>query len=319
MSKRQTNILVFSPNLTDVEAYVESIRKEGYLSVQGATTFEEAEKYLPNTEVILAWKFPTQLLNKPISSSVRWFQSMGAGVNDLVTDPSIPKDMFITRIVDQFGTYISEYVFSFLLDIVKDGPRMRQAQLKQSWDSFTSDTLKGKTIGIAGLGSIGAEIVRKARAFDMNVNGLSFSGKQASLVDQHYFPNQWLEFVKELDYLVQTLPLTDQTHYVINKDILLAMKPNACLINVGRGALINEDHLISVMQSGHLQAAILDVFEKEPLPKGHILWSMPNVYVTSHLSGPSTVEGVSHFFIKNLKRYLEEQPLHGLVDRKLGY
>lgn len=319
MSNRQPNILVFSPQKTDVEAYVERIHNEGFLSVKGATTFEEAEKYLPGTEMILGWEFPTELLNKPIASSVRWFQSMGAGVNDLVTDKLMPEDMIITRIVDQFGTYISEYVFSFLLDIVKDGPRMRQAQLKQTWDPFTSDTLKGKTIGIAGLGSIGAEIVRKARAFDMNVNGLSFSGKQAALVDQHYSANQWMEFVEKLDYLVLTLPLTDRTHHVINKDTLLAMKPNSCLINVGRGSLINEDHLISVMKSGHLQAVVLDVFEKEPLPKGHPLWSLSNMYVTSHLSGPSTIEGVSHFFIENLKRYLKEQPLHGLVDRKLGY
>ncbi|MEX6702742.1 D-2-hydroxyacid dehydrogenase [Peribacillus frigoritolerans] len=237
----------------------------------------------------------------------------------MIADKSIPKNITLTRIIDQFGASISEYVFSFLLDIVKDGPRMKQSQLERRWDPFISETLKGKTIGVAGLGSIGAELVRKARAFDMNVHGLSFSGKQATLVDLHFTPGQWAEFVKDLDYLVLTLPLTDSTYHIINQDLLLAMKSNAYLINVGRGALIDEGDLISVMRAGHLQGAVLDVFETEPLPKEHVFWSMPNVFVTSHLSGPSTINEVSNFFIENLRRFLSEQPLNGLVDRNRGY
>ncbi|MEY8189900.1 D-2-hydroxyacid dehydrogenase [Peribacillus simplex] len=313
------NILVFSPIQKEVEAYADCIRNTGFISVKAAKTLGEVEKYLPGTEVILGWNFPTQLLYKPMASSVRWFQSMGAGVNDLIADKSIPKNITLTRIIDQFGAYISEYVFSFLLEIVKDGPRMKQSQMERRWDPFISDTLKGKTIGVAGLGSIGAELVRKARAFDMNVHGLSFSGKQATLVDLHFTPNQWGEFVKDLDYLVLTLPLTDSTYHILNKDLLLAMKSNAYLINVGRGALIDEGDLISVMRAGHLQGAVLDVFETEPLPKEHVFWSMPNVFVTSHLSGPSTINEVSNFFIENLRRFLSEQPLKGLVDRNRGY
>ena len=196
---------------------------------------------------------------------------------------------------------------------------MRQSQREQRWDPFISESLAGKTIGVAGLGSIGAEIVRKARAFDMNVHGLSVSGKQAPLVDCHFTPDEWENFVQDLDYLVLALPLTSATHHVMNRDILLAMKSKACLVNVGRGALIDEGDLLAVMQSGHLQAAILDVFETEPLPKDHAFFTMPNVYATSHLSGPSTTDGVSRFFIENVKRFLHDQPLHGLVDWKRGY
>lgn len=313
----QPNILVYSPK--QAEAYATCIRNFGFTSVKVATTPEEAERYLPQTEVILGWKFPTPLLNKPMSSSVRWFQSTGAGVNELIADTSIPENIMITRIIDQFGGYISEYVFTYLLYILKDVHRMRQSQLEHRWDPFISESLVGKTIGVAGLGSIGTEIVRKARAFDMNVHGLSVSGKRAPLVDRHFTPAEWGKFVKDLDYLVLTLPLTNATHHIINRDILLAMKSKACLVNVGRGALIDEDALQSVMQLGHLQAAILDVFETEPLPKDHTFFSMPNIYITSHLSGPSTTYGVSQFFIENLNRFLNDQPLHGLVDRKRGY
>lgn len=319
MSTYQPNILVFNPNQEEVHAYADCIRDLGVTSVKVAATLEEAEMYLPHTEIILGWKFPTQLLHHPIASNVRWFQAMGAGVNDLVADKSIPDSIKLTRIVDQFGTYISEYVMTFLLHIVKDVSRLRQAQMERNWDPFISESLAGKTIGVAGLGSIGLEIVRKTRAFDMKVHGLSFSGKQAHLVDCHFTPDNWVEFVKDLDLLVTILPLTEDTYHIINEEILLAMKPDACLVNVGRGPLIKEEALISVMQSGRLRAAVLDVFEIEPLSKDHAFWSMPNVYVTSHLSGPSTVQGVCSFFADNLKRYMNGEALHGLVDRERGY
>ncbi|KAB2332069.1 D-2-hydroxyacid dehydrogenase [Cytobacillus depressus] len=319
MTTIQPNILVYNPKKEEAKAYAECIRDFGFTSVKEASTLEAVEKYLPDTEVVLGWKFPTEILNQPIASKVRWFQSMGAGVDDLVADKSIPDHIHLTRIVDQFGTYISEYVFTYLLHIVKDVSCIRQSQNEQIWDPFISESLAGKTIGIAGLGSIGAEIVRKARAFDMNVHGLSFSGKQASLVERHYTPDDWTEFVKDLDYLVTILPLTEATYHIVDRELLLAMKPTACIVNVGRGALINEEDLINVMQTGHLRAAVLDVFEKEPLPKEHPFWSMPNVYVTPHISGPSTVNGVCRFFAENLKRFINEQPLYGLVDRERGY
>jgi glyoxylate/hydroxypyruvate reductase A len=138
-------------------------------------------------------------------------------------------------------------------------------------------------------------------------------------VDRHFTSEEWIEFVKGLDYLVLTLPLTDATKHLINRDILLAMNPRAYLINVGRGALINEGDLVSVMSLGHLQGAILDVFETEPLPEDHVLYTMPNVYTTSHLSGPSTTRGVCQFFVDNLQRYIDNQPLLGVVNRERGY
>ncbi|HEU5138923.1 MAG TPA: D-2-hydroxyacid dehydrogenase [Bacillales bacterium] len=319
MNSPQPNILVFNPDSSEAKAYAESVRHYGFTSVKSASTTEEANKLLSETEVILGWKFPLELLIQPVASSVRWFQSTGAGVDDLVADDSIPVDITLTRIIDQFGSSISEYVFMFLLHVAKDGSRMRRAQTEKLWDPFIPASLAGKTIGVAGLGSIGSEIVRKARAFDMSVYGLSYSGKQAALVDRHFTPGQWSEFVGELDYLVLTLPLTEATHHIVSKKVLISMKSTACLVNVGRGALIKEDDLIDVMQSGHLHAAVLDVFENEPIPKNHVFWTMPNVLVTSHLSGPSTVDGVSHFFAENVKRYLAGKALAGVVDKERGY
>ncbi len=315
--KKQLPILVYHPK--DAPLYAEAIRNSGFENVKTAKALEEAEKHLSGIEVIFGWEFPAQLLKLPIASSVRWFQSTGAGVDDLVADKSIPKEIILTRIVDQFGSPIAEYVFAFLLYIVKDVARMMEAQQQRSWDFFIPGSLAGKTIGVAGLGSIGTEIVRKARVFDLNIYGLSASGKQAHIVDQHYQPNEWKEFVKNLDYLILTLPLTEETRHAVNRDLLLSMKADACLVNVGRGALVNENDLFAVLKEGHLKAVVLDVFDKEPLVKDHPFYSLPNIYLTPHLSGPSTVDGVSRFFLDNLERFLSGQHLQGIVDRKLGY
>jgi len=310
-------ILVYRPD--QVEYYKELIEKHGVSNVYTASTLEEAEKHLPNTEVILCWHFPLDLLKTSEASSVRWIQSMGAGVDDLVNHPSISNDIQITRIVGQFGTPISEFVFGYMLYLTNDIARTREQQAKHQWTPFNARLLSGRKIGVAGLGNIGLEIVRKARAFDMEVYGLSMSGAKADHVDRHFGPDHWKAFVKELDYLVLTLPLTEDTRWAVNREVLLSMKPDATLINVGRGALVNESDLIEILQEGHLGAAVLDVFEKEPLPEQHPFWSMPNVLVTPHLSGPSTPEGVGEFFVQNLQRYIEGKSLQGVVRREFGY
>ncbi|WP_028552751.1 D-2-hydroxyacid dehydrogenase [Paenibacillus sp. UNC451MF] len=316
MRKTAPNILVYH---READKYANVLREHGYTSIQTASTREEALLYLKETDVILSWRFPTDLLTGPEAAKVRWIQSTGAGIDDLVTDSNIPSNIKITRILDQFGGLISEYVFAYLLYITKELPRMREAQAQSRWEPFKVGTLKGKVIGVAGLGSIGSEIVRKARAFDMTVYGLSFSGTKADLVDQHYDATNWESFVRELDYLILTLPLTPATHHVINKEIMSVMKPNASIVNVGRGQLVSEEDLVAIMEEGLLHAAVLDVFENEPLDPSHPLWSLPNVYVTPHLSGQSNFEEVGRFFVDNLRLFEQGAELIGTVNRQRGY
>ncbi len=315
MIPSQPNILVYAPE--GAEVYADWIRRSGYSSVRSASTANEARALLEGTEVLLCWKFPVGEVELP--ASIRWIQSMGAGVNDWLNGERLSADVTLTRIVGQFGGPIAEYFFAYLLYLAKDIPRLTAAQHSRAWDPFLTDFLTKKTIGVAGLGSIGKEVVRKARAFDMKVKGLSFTGSSADLVDHHYASVEWKSFVQDLDYLVLTLPLTPQTEGVLTRDLLLTMKPTACVVNVGRGQLIVEQDLVDVMKKGHLRAAVLDVFEQEPLPNSHPFWDMPNVIITPHLSGPSIPEEVCQFFMDNLQRYQEKAPLAGVVDRKLGY
>ncbi|NOU94693.1 D-2-hydroxyacid dehydrogenase [Paenibacillus sp. LMG 31456] len=310
------NILVY---YNEAEKYAAILKEHGYTSVKTAKTLDEALVHLPGTEIILGWNFPSHLLAQPEAATVQWVQSTGAGIDNLVADRTIPEKIVLTRIVDQFGGMISEYVFAYLLLHCKDIPRLLAAQANREWDKFSPGSLEGKVIGVAGLGSIGVEIVKKARAFHMKVHGLSLSGKNADIVDRHFTAADWKTFVSELDYLVLTLPLTSETRHVINRDILLSMKSNACLVNVGRGQLIVESDLIEVLKEKQHQTAVLDVFEKEPLDKENPLWSLSNVFITPHLSGLSKIEEVGRFFIDNLRRFEQGASLQGIVNRERGY
>ena len=243
--KNEPTILIYSPN--DADIYARLLQKKGYTKVSWASTPEEAKKRLPDTEVLVCWNFPLYLLSSPEASKLNWIQSLGAGIDDLMKSKHIPEQVMVTRVVDQFGIPISEYVFAYLLYVNKNISKAEAQQQEKKWTPFITETLAGKTIGVAGLGSIGKEIVKKARAFNMLVYGLSFSGAQSNLVDRHFRADQWLSFVKELDYLVLTLPLTEETLDVVNRELLLAMKSNATIVNVGRGKCIAEKDLIDVL------------------------------------------------------------------------
>lgn len=286
-------------------------------TVLTASTAEEAGPLIGDAEILFGAGFPTELMAS--AAHLRWVQSINAGINELVAAEAIPDTVTLTRIVGQFGTPIAEYVFAECLAHVRELERTRTAQRERRWDHFVAGTLAGKTLGVAGLGSIGREIVRKGRAFDMQVYGLSRSGTAAGIVDRHFGPNDWLEFAAGVDVLVLTLPWTAETAGVIARSVLAAMRPDSLLVNVGRGALIDDEALIEAAREGRIGGAVLDVFQHEPLPADHPLWSTPNIIVTPHISGPSTVDGVSQFFLANLQRYLAGEPLLGVVDRVRGY
>ncbi|RXZ83129.1 D-2-hydroxyacid dehydrogenase [Paenibacillaceae bacterium] len=301
------------------EQYAEYLREAAGCSIRTAATPDEAAEQLLGTDIILCWQLPGALLSAPEASTVRWIQSTGAGIDTLINSSDVPDSIMITRIVDQFGKLIAEYVLGYMLFHNKGIGRLLVDQQSRIWGEQHVETLEGKVIGVAGLGSIGAEVVARARAFNMIVHGLSSSQEKAGLVDRHYTADEWTAFVRELDYLVLTLPLTEETRHVVTLDVLRELKETACIINVGRGPLIVEESLVSHLQSHPQQTAVLDVFDKEPLPNDHPFWSLPNVIVTPHLSGPSRADDVSRFFLDNLERFKRGEPLKGIVDRQRGY
>jgi glyoxylate/hydroxypyruvate reductase len=309
-------ILVYSRRIApDLRAWL--LEHDAPGTVLAASTPDEARALMGEAEILFGASFPMDLV--ATAPHLRWIQTMNAGVEELVTADGIPPVVTLTRVVDQFGPSIAEYVFAECLAHIRSLDRTRAAQQEHRWDHFVADTLQGKTLGVAGLGSIGREIVRKGRAFDLRMHGLSRTGTAAGIVDRHFTPDEWPAFAASVDVLVLTIPRTPQTEGVVGRAVLSAMRPDALLINVGRGALLDEAALIERARAGCIGGAILDVFVEEPLPADNPLWSTPNIVITPHISGPSTVDGVGAFFLANLQRYLAGESLVGVVDRGRGY
>ena len=153
-----------------------------------ASTPEEARPSIAEVDILFGASFPLELIAD--APRLRWIQSMNAGVEELVAAGEIPPSVTITRVIEQFGKPIAEYVFAEYLAHVRELERTRTGQRERRWDHFVAGTLEGRTLGVAGLGSIGREIVRKGRAFDMRVFGSSRTGVAAGIVDRHFGPDE---------------------------------------------------------------------------------------------------------------------------------
>lgn len=291
-----------------------------------------------DAEIIYAVKYPPrpdQALN------LRWVQVHWAGVDSLLNTPIWNSDIALTTASGIHAPNMAQYVMTQILVWAHRVPRWFQFQRlskwpSQRWELFLPDELRGRTLGIIGYGSIGREIARLAKGFGMHVlatkldarhpedNGYTLVGigdPRGELPDRIYPSEATRSMLAECDYIVNTLPLTKKTHHFFDETLFKEMKPNAFLINIGRGRVINEQDLIKALKKGWIAGAGLDVFETEPLPEESPLWTMDNVILTPHVSGftSSYDERATDLFAENLRRYLAGEKLLNLVNREEGY
>jgi phosphoglycerate dehydrogenase-like enzyme len=254
----------------------------------------------------------------PKLPGLKWVQATWAGVEPLL-DPALRRDYILTNARGVFGGLMSEFVFGYLLLHERKILQRLEAQKHQRWDASLTGTLRGKTLGLLGVGSIGAELARTAKFFGMTVRGYTRESETSQLVDRYYHGTELLEFARGLDYLVSVLPNTAQTYHLINSDLFSVLPASALFINVGRGSAVEASALIHALETGALAGAVLDVFEQEPLPAGHPLWSAPNLFITGHTSAPSIPADIAQVFIENYRLYSAGQPLKYQVDFERGY
>jgi len=254
----------------------------------------------------------------PRLSQLKWAQSIYAGVEPLV-DPSQRRDYVLTNARGVFGEWMSEYVFGYLLFLEKRMLDRIKAQQSREWKRDESGTLRGKTIGLLGVGSIGTHLAEMAKHFGMNVKGFTRESEISTQVDTYYHGNDLLKFAAGLDYLVSVLPRTKGTNQLVDQAFLQALPDHAVFVNIGRGNSVDEAALVEALQEGKLGAAVLDVFEQEPVPVEHPFWSTPNLYMTYHTSAISYPEDITKLFIENYYRYCEGKPLKYIVDFEKGY
>jgi glyoxylate/hydroxypyruvate reductase len=309
-------ILVYHPD--EAKEYAALVRApRGRLALTVCTTPGEAAAAVSETDVIYAWKFPPELY--PRATRLRWVQAMGAGV-EWVLVPGLPDRVIVTRAPGVFGPWMREYVLGWCLSVTQRMATYRAAQQQQRWREETlPERLGGKTMVIVGLGDIGRAIAAGARALGMRVVGVSRSGRSLREADRVYRLPRLSKALGEGDFIVLVLPLTEQTRGLIGASELGAMRPTAWLLNVGRGAVVDEAALIPALRERRIAGAVLDVFAREPLPADHPLWALDNVVVTPHIAGPSTAPEIAPVFNDNLARFLAGRPLRHVVDRVRGY
>ncbi|MGD0610563.1 MAG: D-2-hydroxyacid dehydrogenase [Anaerolineales bacterium] len=249
---------------------------------------------------------------------LRWVQVTWAGVEPLL-GPEARRDYLLTNARGVFGDLMSEYVFAYLLLHERRILARYLAQQDHRWDATETGVLRGKRIGLLGVGSIGAVLAHTAKHFKMSVYGYTRGSEGCPDVDAYYHGAALLAFAFGLDYLVSLLPGTPETHHLVNASLLGALPARAVFVSVGRGSVVDEDALAEALRTGRLAGAVLDVFEQEPLPPEHIFWSTPNLLISSHTAAPSFPEDVTGLFIENYRLFLEGQALKYRVDFERGY
>lgn len=248
---------------------------------------------------------------------LKWAQAIWAGVEPLM-QAGLRRDYVLTNARSVFGPLMSEYVFAYLLLHERKVLQRLENQRKGEWDKTITGTLRGKTIGLLGVGSIGAHLASTAKHFGIAVHGFTRSSESSPDVDQ-YFHEDLPAFASSLDYMVCVLPNTPATRRLVDASMLGALPPHAILVNAGRGATLDEHALAQALAEGRIAGAVLDVFEQEPLPPDHIFWQTPNLFITSHTAAPSFPQDIAAVFIENYMRYIRGQELNYPVDFELGY
>ncbi|WP_420642979.1 D-2-hydroxyacid dehydrogenase [Candidatus Leptofilum sp.] len=276
-----------------------------------------------------------------LAPNLQWVQTHYAGVDSLESSELWDSRILITTASGVHAANMAQYALTQILAWAHRVPnwfKYKQTQYwtDNRWNTFVPQELNGKTLGIVGYGSIGRELARLAKPFGLKIlvtkqnarqlvdTGYIFPGQgdpDGELPDRIYPSQATRSMVAECDFVVITLPLTEQTHHLFDEELLKAMKATAFLVNVGRGAIIKESDLVRGLKKGWLAGAGLDVFEQEPLPEESPLWEMENVIMTPHISGftPHYDERAIGIFAENLRRYLAGEPLLNQVDRDKGY
>jgi phosphoglycerate dehydrogenase-like enzyme len=254
----------------------------------------------------------------PLLSAPKWIQAIYAGVESLI-DSSLRRDYVLTNARGVFGELMSEYVFGYLLFHEKKMLERIRAQHSKEWKRPESGVLRGKTIGLLGVGSIGAHLASTAKHFGMSVRGFTRESESCADVDVYYHEPNILKFTEGLDYLVTILPRTKDTNKIVDADLLNALPSHAIFINVGRGNAVDEAALVTALNEGKIATAVLDVFAEEPLPQNHPFWTTPNLFMTFHTSAISYPESIIKLFIENYQLYIEGKPLKYQVDFERGY
>jgi phosphoglycerate dehydrogenase-like enzyme len=340
--KRKINILSTVTLPEGGQKRISAISEQIQLDVVPAKKTEDISSSIwENVDVLYTWDVLPDPGDAP---NLKWVQFKSAGVDPYLDHPLVrTTDVIVTSMSGVITGQIAEYVLMAILAFGQKLPKLIQYQHehhwpegKEKWRTLMPIELRHSTVGILGYGSIGRQVARLLKSFGATVfaakkdvmhpedTGYSVEGMgdpHGELFDRLYPIEALHSLLKESDFVVVALPLTDATHQILDTAAFEVMKESAYLVNVGRGELINEKALIQALKMKQISGAALDVFEEEPLPTDSPLWDLENVIISPHVSGisPYIHEETLMLFIDNINRYLADLPLYNQVDIQQGY
>ena len=326
--------------ILDAEVHPETVARLRALSadlevidVTADPTYDVEALADPDLEIIVGSRAPTDRSRVP---SLRWLQTRSAGVDHLAADPPWRKGLLVTNAKGVYAVPIGEYVTGMVLRI-NQPPAWAIDQAAHHWppddDVSLISQIRGKTAVVAGYGSIGREVARLLAALGMRIIAVKSrpdvrhdtsyrvpgtGDPNGSIPDRIVGVEDIVEVAREADILVVTIPLTEASRGMVHSGVIDALPRTAWLLNVSRGALVDEPALLEALQTGRLAGAVLDVFGEEPLPPDSPWWDAPNVIVTPHASG-QTLRFFDELVVENVRRYLAGEPLLNPVDPERGY
>jgi phosphoglycerate dehydrogenase-like enzyme len=279
---------------------------------------------------ILQWTGTREMLRAALASGskIRWVHTRTAGIDHLWFPELIESKVVLTNGRGVFSASLGEFVLGAILYFAKDFRRMIRNQILGNWEPFDVEEIAGQTVGIVGYGDIGRAVATRARALGMRVLATKRHIPEKSapragdpMVDKYFRPEDRREMLASSDYAVATAPLTDETRHMLSDAEFAAMRPSTVVINVGRGPVIDETALVRALSSQKIKGAALDVFEHEPLPAGHPLYGLENVLLSPHCADHTAdwQDQAMRFFLEQYARFTRDEPLHNVVNKRLGY
>lgn len=298
------------------------------LEVVQRTSYEGIESELRDAEVIFTISLrPEQFL---AAEKLRWIQAPTAAVHQFLFPELIESDVVLTNATEVHGPVVAEHVIAMIFALAKKVPQAAVLQRRYVWgqEAMWSERphlreIAGATLGLIGVGSIGRRVAKMAAALGMRVIAVrEHVEKGTPEAVETVFPTSDLnKLLGQSDYVVVAAPLIPATNRLIGAAQLAAMKPDACLINVGRGPQVDAVALADALRRRKIGGAALDVFDREPLPEDSPLWDLDNLLITPHTAGLTEKLWYRHYelFSGNLRRYLAHEPLEHVVDKHKGY
>jgi phosphoglycerate dehydrogenase-like enzyme len=289
--------------------------------------YDRVPEEIADTDVFIGWSLrPQQFV---AGRKLRWIHSPAAAVHQLMFPELVRSNVLLTNSTGIHGPVVAEHALAVLLAMAKRLPQAMQYQARNTWsqDQLWNEQprpreVAGATVAVIGMGSIGSEFTARARALGMKVLAVRENpAKGAGGADEVFSSAEVDNVLPRADYVLFCTPVTPETTGIINAERLRRMKPDAYLINVGRGPLVDEAALLQALRERRIAGAALDVFHEEPLPSDSPFWSLDNLLITPHTAAVTERLWERHYRLiaENLKRFIAGEPLLNEVDKGRGY